>query len=101
MSRLTSSASLPYPTLLRTAQPFSPCPVQGLATHSAGYAAGFGYEMVNGVMWPTTTGDPGHLVSAWLFLRLQRAGIPVLAHTLEFACARCCAMAAASSMHGP
>ncbi len=43
--------------------------LQGMATHSAGYAAtgprgvaALGYEMVNGVLWPTMVGQPGHLV---------------------------------------
>lgn len=39
--------------------------IQGLASHSDGYAAGddYRYEMVNGLMWPSTTGEANHLVS--------------------------------------
>ncbi|GAB4814999.1 hypothetical protein N2152v2_002045 [Parachlorella kessleri] len=44
--------------------------IQGLATHSAGYAAtgpngnpALGFEMVNGIFWPSTVGQPGHLMA--------------------------------------
>ena len=54
--------------------------LQGMATHSAGYAAtgpqgtaALGYEMVNGVLWPSTVGQPGHLVRDRKLLRCRGA----------------------------
>ncbi|EFN57850.1 hypothetical protein CHLNCDRAFT_143307 [Chlorella variabilis] len=37
----------------------------GMAPSAAGYAAGLGTQMVAGVFWPTTTGEPGHLMGFW------------------------------------
>ena len=52
--------------------------LQGMAPSAAGYAAGLGTQMVAGVFWPTTTGEPGHLVRS----RPKRLS----------ACLHCCAL---------
>ncbi|KAL4434240.1 hypothetical protein ABPG75_000681 [Micractinium tetrahymenae] len=39
--------------------------LQGMAPASSGMSAGLQAEMVGAYLWPTTTGEPGHLMAFW------------------------------------